>query len=80
MSKNLEIDYQYELYLKRIQLNKDTMHPQQRIETKRAFYGGFSQLLVLMRDDIANIEDEDRAVLILEDLNTQCEQFWRSQI
>jgi len=79
MSKNLEIDHQYQQYLKRMQLDETKMHPQQKIETKRAFYGGFSQLLVLMFNDVADIDDEDKAVLTLEDLSVQCEQFWKTQ-
>lgn len=79
-NKNLEIEHQYQLYLKRMQLDESKMHPTQKIETKRTFYGGFTQLLVLLHEDIADIEDEDRAVLTLEDLNTQCEQYWRTQV
>lgn len=79
-NQNLEIEHQYELYLKRMKLDISKMHPQQRTETKRAFMGGFTQMLVLLRTDVAGIEDEDRAVLTLEDLNTQLEQFWNSQI
>lgn len=79
-NKNLEIEHQYQLYLQRMQLDENKMSVVQKVETKRAFMGGFAQLLVLLREDIAAIEDEDKAVLTLEDLNTQLEQYWRTQL
>lgn len=79
-NKNLEIEHQYQLYLQRMQLDENKMSVVQKVETKRAFMGGFAQLLVLLREDIAAIEDEDKAVLTLEDLNTQLEQYWKTQL
>lgn len=79
-NKNLEIDHQYQLYLKRMGLDEDKMHPQQKVETKRAFMGGCAQMLALMFDDIADIEDENKAVLTLEDLNIQLQQYWKDQL
>ena len=73
MSKNLEIDYQYELYLKRMALDESNMHEVQKTETKRAFYGGVTQMLILMCDDIASIEDFNRAVVTIDDLVIQCQ-------
>lgn len=79
-NKNLEIEHQYQLYLKRMNLNEKNMHPVQRTETKRAFMGGMAQMLVVMRDDVGGIEDEDRAVLTMEDLLIQLEQYWKKQV
>ena len=79
MSKNLEIDYQYELYLKRMALDESKMHEVQKTETKRAFYAGATQILAVMCVDIACIEDFNRAVVTIDDLVIQCEQFWKEQ-
>ena len=80
MSKELELEYQYQKYLKRGGLNEATMHPIQKKETKRAFYGACGQLLVLFRDVLGKEEDEDKAVLYMEDLFNQAEIFWREEL
>ncbi|SDS13193.1 hypothetical protein SAMN04487764_1526 [Gillisia sp. Hel1_33_143] len=80
MSKELELEYQYEKYLKITGLTENQMHPIQRQEIKRAFFGACGQMLVLFRDEISAIEDEDRAVLSMEDLVNQVEIFWKEEI
>ncbi|WP_417867995.1 hypothetical protein [Xanthomarina gelatinilytica] len=78
-SSELELEYQYQEYLKKIGLNESQMHPVQKVETKRAFFGACGQMLLLFRDNLATIEDEDRAVLTMEDLFNQVKIFWREE-
>jgi len=76
--KELEIEHQYQLYLQRVDLDERRMPEVQKVETKRAFYAGFAQMLLLARDTISEL-DEDRAVLTLEDLLVQIDIFWQEQ-
>lgn len=78
MNKNLfDLEYQYGLYLERGGLKEGEMHPVQAVETKRAFFGAWGQLLLLLRDDMP--EDEDEAVKILERMQDQVVNFWLKQ-
>lgn len=72
------LEHQYQLYLKRVNLNEYTMHPVQKIETKRAFMGGVGQLLFLMRDDMTELGDEE-AMGVLESLKNQVGKYWNQQ-
>lgn len=76
---NLDLEIQYQTYLKRAGISEDRMHPQQRTEAKRAFFGACGQMLILFRDGIGAIEDEDKAVLQMEDLINQVKIFWRNE-
>ena len=77
-NKQFDLNHQYQLYLQRVNITEAQMHPTQRIETKRAFFGALGQLLVLMRDDIGVLE-EDEGVRVLDDMVAQVKVFWNSQ-
>lgn len=77
--KDLDIEIQYQHYLKLTGLFESTMHPTQKVETKRAFMAGFGQMIILMLEVVSEIEDEDRAVLHLEDLFNQTQMFWKNE-
>jgi len=53
------IEYQYQLLLKRMNLQEDRMHPQQKIQLKQTFYAAFGQLLILLRQDVSALPEED---------------------
>jgi hypothetical protein len=72
------IEFQYQAYLKRVGLKEVNMHPIQRQETKRAFMGAVGQMLVLLRDDLSELE-EDVAVMHLENMTQQVGYFWEKQ-
>lgn len=74
-----DLHHQYQLYLKRIQLNEKTMSPIQRKETKRAFFGACGQLLILLRDDVGELE-ENEAVEVMDDMISQVGNFWANEI
>ena len=57
-------------------LNEKSMVPGQKIETKRAWMAGAGQLLILFRNVISKIKEQDKAVLQMEDLLSQVQTFW----
>lgn len=74
MEKTLEKEWQ-----KYLKLSYDKNIPPansiQYIALKRAFFGACGQLLVLMRDDIASLTD-DETVEVLYGLWQETDQFW----
>ncbi len=68
------LEEQYQKYLKMVELKETTMHPVQRLETRRAFMGACGIMLVLLREDVAALP-EDEAIGKLEDMNKQVKQF-----
>jgi len=70
------LEYQWSLYLQRTGQNEKTMSRIQFGETKRAFYGAISQFLLILRDDISKLKDEEQAVNALENMLTQAHEFW----
>lgn len=66
MSEKFNLEFQYQLYLERCCLRESEMKTIQKVETKRAFMGGCGQMLVVLRDDITEIPNEDDAADILQ--------------
>ena len=75
--KICQVSHQYQLFLQRVELQEDRMHPEQKTQLKQAFYAGFSQLLFLIRDDISK-QEEKEAVKILDDMINQLSDYWNS--
>ena len=65
-----DLEYQYQLYLQKMALSEATMHPEQKIQLRNTFYGAIGQLLLLMRDEISLLE-EDEAVDVMGKLLNQ---------
>lgn len=76
---DFNLDSQYKAYLKMVGLDESKMIPIQRIETKRAFMAGCGQMLVLMRDEVSQLQ-EDNAVEALESMIQQTETFWTDEV
>ena len=55
------------------------MHPDQRRETKRAFYGACGQILVLLRDKVGALEEKD-AIAAMQDMINQVANFWNNEV
>lgn len=70
MDKKFSLEYQYQLYLKKCNISEEEMHPVQKKETKQAFFHACGQLLILMRDDVSELE-EDKAVETMVDMTNQ---------
>lgn len=72
------IEKQYQLYLQRVKLSEEQMHPTQRQEMRRAFFGAAGQMLVMLRDDLSELP-EGKAVLVLENMHKEVQAFWEIQ-
>jgi len=73
--EKFNLEYQYQLYLKRVALSEETMHPEQKIQTRQAFYGAVGQILILLRDDAGQLP-EDEAMKIFESLMNQVSKYF----
>lgn len=60
MSK-FSLENQYQLYLQRVGLNEATMHPIQKKQLKQTFFGAVGQILLLQRDELTKLSDDDGA-------------------
>lgn len=78
--ENYDLNEQFELFLSRMKFNRDIMPAVQYTELKRAFYAGCSQMMLLFRDGIGAIEDEEKALAITENLFAQTCDFWINEI
>ena len=70
VNKTFDLEHQYQLYLKRVGLKEENMHPVQKTETRRAFMGACGQMLILLRDDLGVLE-ESKAIEIMQDMINQ---------
>lgn len=82
MDKDIfKIETQYKIYLERVGLKEGDMSLIDKIETKRAFYAGAGQILLISRDDLVDYckEDEDKAVVIFEEMIQEIGEFWERE-
>jgi hypothetical protein len=73
--KNFDLNHQYQLYLQRVGLKEDLMHPQQKTETKRAFMGACGQMLILLRDDLG-VLPEDQGIEQMQSMLNQVGEYF----
>ena len=73
------LDHQYKLYLERRGILLETMSYNQRKEHKRAFMGGCSQLLLLLKNDLIKMPQEVGANY-LQDMISEAQRFWANEI
>lgn len=78
MPRKFLLEDLWKKYQELMKLPEERMHPTQRVETKRAFMGACGQMLILMRDEIGALSEEE-AVKIFEDLLNQVMIFWRGE-
>jgi len=72
------LEHQYQLYLQRVGLSETLMPVAQMRESKRAFMGACGQILIMLRDDVGKLEEND-AVMTLDSLVTQVSNFWLTE-
>lgn len=75
MKEVFNLEWQYQEYLKRVNLPESKMHPIQRIETKRAFMAAAGQMLITLRDEVSKLDD-DEAVKVMENMTNQVADYW----
>lgn len=76
--KEFNLEDRYKFYLEKVGLDESKMHIQQKTETKRAFYGACGQMLVMMRDEVGAL-DEDEAIEVMQDMINQVGIFWNNE-
>jgi hypothetical protein len=76
MPKQFKLEDLWKKYQELVGLPEERMHAVQKIETKRAFMGACGQILILMRDEIGALPEQE-ACEIFSDLLNQVMQFWQ---
>ena len=70
MNQEFDLEYQYQLYLKRVALKEDIMPENQKRQLRQAFMGACGQMLLLLRDDVVGLSETD-AIKTMENMITQ---------
>lgn len=73
------LDTEYQKYLDLIGVKEAQMNPIQRVETKKAFYGGCGQILLVLRDGISFLP-ENEAMAEMQSLLNQAKEFWMEEV
>lgn len=77
--EQFNLEHQYSLYLERIGFVETNIPVHVNTELKRAFMGACGQILIMLRDDIAPLP-EDQGVMIMDDLLNQVGAFWTEEM
>lgn len=75
---NFTVEQQFKVFSKMIGL--DRMAPIQIEEMTKAFYAGFNQAFMLFTNEISNLEDDDKAIEILDNLAKEMDDFLAEEI
>jgi hypothetical protein len=67
MDKKFTIEHQFQLYLQMVKLDPAQMSAIQLKETKQAFFASAGQMLILLRDDVSAL-DEEQAIKTLDEM------------
>lgn len=73
----IDLENQFKAYLQRVELEEQTMSLIQLQETKRAFFGGLSQMFVLFLE-IGELPEEN-CNAIFDDIESQISHFWQEE-
>lgn len=77
--QEINLEYQWKQYLKRVRMEHVVMSAVQEQEMRRAFFVACGQMLVLLRDDVSLLPDED-AVVCMQDMMNQIQAFWQNEV
>jgi hypothetical protein len=69
------VDAMFNEYLKTVKLDARKMVPHQLRETRRAFYGAVTQLIILQRDELTKLTEE-QGMQVLYNLLQESHNFW----
>lgn len=75
--KDFNLEHQYQLYLGRVALSEKNMHPEQRKQLRQTFFGACGQMLILLRDELSNLSEEDGAAQ-MQDMLDQVGKYFLS--
>lgn len=79
MPTSFDLETYYQLFLEKINLKESEMPIEQSMEIKRAFMGGAGSMLLIMRDILPQLREDD-AEQFFNSLFTQVQAFWINQI
>lgn len=74
---DFNLEYQYQLYLQRVDLNEKHMNSEQRKQLRQTFFGACGQMLILLRDELSKLE-EDKAIVKMQDMINQISEYFLS--
>lgn len=74
-----KIEFMFNQYLMMTALDKLDKNSIQYKETKRAYYGAIGQLLLIQRDELTQLTDNEAADT-LESLLSETTEFWSQQL
>lgn len=69
------VEEHYKFYLEKMGLDEAKLHPIQRTETRRVFFGAWGQLLMFMQNDIVELSDQE-GFEILDSMVNEVGQFF----
>lgn len=72
------VDQQWRRFMERCGIDPETFPEIQVQEMSRAFYGAMSQMLMLFRDELADLDEMD-GIKALEKMLDECIKFWEEQ-
>ena len=75
---HFSLEERYQFYLGKVELKEENMSLVQQVETKRAFMAGCAEVLLMMTDKIADMEEAE-AVQKIDSLVDQIQEFWETQ-
>ncbi len=78
MNELFNLEHQFNLYLKMVKLNRQNLSELQLQETRRAFYGGMAQMMMLLTDDMRELSESDY-MKTLDNLHQQIGRFWENE-
>lgn len=76
--EKFNLEYQYQIYLKRMGLVESKMHKEQKKQIRETFFGASGQMLILLRDEISELE-ENKGIQVLEGLISQVVNFFLAE-
>jgi hypothetical protein len=75
--EEFNLEKQYQSYLQRVALKESEMHPEQKKQVRQAFMGACGQMLVLLRDEISKLSEEE-AIDKFQDMMNQVGDYFLS--
>ena len=82
MDKNdatFSVENQFQLYCQRVKLKRSAVSETQWVETKRAFFGAVGQFLLMFRDELSELSEDD-GVEVTQKMLDETGEFWKGQV
>lgn len=73
------IKQQWDRFMERCGMAPGEMPKVQETEMSKAFYGSAGQILIMIRDEVSELKEED-AVVVLDNMMDEIMKFWQDQV